>query len=68
MTAGLNEIDTNLFACGIGLPKFPEKDGEKFKIPNASIIELLIKSRFENVEIPQSYSLSEPALLQIAGI
>ena len=44
MMARLNEIDTDLFACGIQLPVFPEKDGELFKIPNASIIELLVKS------------------------
>lgn len=68
MNAGLNKIDTDLLACGIELPKFPERDGEIFKIPNASMIELLVKSRFENIEISQFYTLSEPALLQIAGI
>jgi hypothetical protein len=61
--ARLNLIDTNLIVCGIELPDLPQRDGVNFKIPNASMIELLIKSRFENIEIPQFYTLSEPALL-----
>lgn len=64
----LDTIYMNLFVSGIELSVFPEEDGEKFKIPNASILELLIKSRFENIEISQPYTLSEPALLHIAGI
>ncbi|MCJ1465562.1 hypothetical protein MMC07_004180 [Pseudocyphellaria aurata] len=54
----LNKIDTALIACGILLPVLPEKDGEIFEIPNASVIELLVKSRFENIEVRQPYTLN----------
>ena len=64
----LNEIDVNLIVCGVEMPTLPEIDGEIFEIPNASIIELLVKSCFENTQFPQPYTLSEPALLQVVQL
>ena len=64
----LNEIDINLLACEIELPFLPEADGERFEIPNASVIELLVKSYLENIQFSQPYTLSERTLLQSAGM
>lgn len=59
-------IENNLEASGIDLIPFPQQDGESFDIPNASMLELLIKSRFENVKITQPFTLSKLPFLQIA--
>ena len=64
----LNEIDVNLLACEVEMPFLPETNGEEFEIPNASIIELLVKSYSESFAVPQRYTLSELALLQVVQL
>ena len=44
------DIETALSATGVELPPFPE--GKEFQIPNGSVTELLIKSRYESLEEP----------------
>ena len=64
----LNEIDVDLLACEVEVPSLPERNGETFEIPNASIIELLVRSYFGKFRFPQPYTLSELGLLQLVQL
>ena len=46
----IRDIEIALSATGVELPPFPE--GKEFQIPNGSVTELLIKSRYESLEEP----------------
>ena len=54
----LNLMDNNLLASAIALPPFPAA-GNQFQIPNGSVTELLVKSRFENVPAPPPTTLGK---------